>query len=391
MKFSLRAGSAPARVLSVLAAAVLSTIFCTHICSAERSGPDITAKGAIVISAETGDVLFAANADKKLPMASTTKIMTTILAIEHADLDASFTVDPDAVKTEGSSMGLKENDKVTLRDLCYGMMLPSGNDAANCTAVRIAGSVDGFVELMNAKASALGLRNTHFVTPSGLDDYTDEHYSTASDMAKLTRYAMKNKTFEKICSARSVKLCFGDPPYDRWLTNTNKLLKNCHGVIGVKTGFTDKAGRCLVSCCERNGSRLICVTLADRNDWRDHSVLYDSCFPKVAVCSLDSGRKDLAVSVVGSDRDTLGCSLPDVSVSLVKGSENKVRTVIKLPPFVYAPVRKGERLGSVEYWYNGEMIAQGDITAAGDVKRCSADSGEAFGEIRKILVRLFSR
>lgn len=389
MRLFLKVRSALKKTLPVLAAAVLSVPLCTpSVCAVEM--PEVSAKAAIVINAETGETLFGKNADVRLPMASTTKIMTTILAIEHADLDEQFTVDPDAVRTEGSSMGLRENDKVTLRALCYGMMLPSGNDAANCTAVRVAGSIGAFVELMNKKAKSLGLENTRFVTPSGLDDFTDEHYSTASDMAKLTRYAMNNETFAEICNARSVKLCFGDPPYDRWLTNTNKLLRTCHGVIGVKTGFTDKAGRCLVSCCERNGSKLICVTLNDRNDWQDHSMLYDKCFPMVSKQVLDAGRKSFDVSVVGSDVDTVKCTAPAVKVSLVKGSEKNVRTVVRLPAFVYSTVIKGQQLGTVEYWYNGELIAQSGIFARQNAEYKRTDRDGFLEIIKQKLVSLFA-
>ena len=379
------------RILSAItaAAAALCTIFCTDIPAAAEQMPDISAASAIVISADTGEVLFERSADKKLPMASTTKIMTTMLAIEHGQLDEQFTVNPQAVKTEGSSMGLRENDKVTLRALCYGMMLPSGNDAANCTAVRISGSIDGFVSLMNRRAKELGLENTHFVTPSGLDDYTDEHYAPAEEMAKLTRYAMRNKTFAEICGTKSIKLCFGDPPYGRWLSNTNRLLKNCHGVIGVKTGFTDKAGRCLVSCCERNGSRLICVTLNDKNDWQDHSALYDRCFSLVSEQELCAGGGRFELNVVGSDKQSVKCSSEPVKVTLLKGSAKRVTSVVKLPGFVYAPTESGTQVGTVEYWYGGEMIAQSPIVTLESAQYCEKQSSGLIGRIRSVLSGLF--
>ena len=352
--------------------------------------PEVTAKGAVVINADTGEVLFRKCADKRLPMASTTKIMTTILAIEHGRLDEQFTVDEQAVRTEGSSMGLCENDKVTLRALCYGMMLPSGNDAANCTAVRISGSIESFVGLMNQKAQQLGLSDTHFVTPSGLDDNTDEHYSTAQDMAKLTRYAMHNSTFREICSAKKVKLCFGDPPYERWLYNTNKLLSSCHGVIGVKTGFTDKAGRCLVSCCERNGARLICVTLGDRNDWQDHSMLYDHCFTFVSQQTLSAGNGRFELDVVGSDTDRIKCFAQPVKVCLLNGRAKDVKTVVHLPRFVYASVQKGDKVGDVEYWYNDTLIVRTDILAGGDAKYVKAECKGFLEDIKSKIVSLFS-
>lgn len=377
------------KAAAVLLAAIISTFYCT-VSAAATEMPEVTAKGAVVINADTGEVLFRKNADKRLPMASTTKIMTTILAIEHGRLDEQFTVDSQAVKTEGSSMGLCENDKVTVRALCYGMMLPSGNDAANCTAVRISGSIESFVGLMNQKAQQLGLSDTHFVTPSGLDDNTDEHYSTAQDMAMLTRYAMHNSTFREICSAKKVKLCFGDPPYERWLYNTNKLLSSCHGVIGVKTGFTDKAGRCLVSCCERNGARLICVTLGDRNDWRDHSMLYDHCFTFVSQQTLSAGNGRFELDVVGSDVDKIKCFAQPVKACLLNGRAKDVKTVVHLPRFVYASVQKGDKVGDVEYWYNDTLIARTDILAGGDAKYVKAECKGFLEDIKSKLVSLFS-
>lgn len=377
------------RVTAALCAAALCTFFCTANNASATEMPAVSAKAAIVINADTGEVLFRKNAQQRLPMASTTKIMTTILAIEHGRLDEQFTVDAQAVKTEGSSMGLTENDKVTLRALCYGMMLPSGNDAANCTAVRVAGSVEKFVELMNQKAEQIGLKDTHFVTPSGLDDNTDEHYSTASDMAMLTRYAMQNSTFREICGTKKVKLQYGDPPYDRWLTNTNKLLDICHGVIGVKTGFTDKAGRCLVSCCERNGAQLICVTLGDRDDWQDHSRLYDNCFAYVSRQTLTPETTRFELSVVGSDRDSIKCHAEPVKACLINGRAKDVTAVVRLPRFVYATVRRGDIVGCTEFWYNGEMIAKSGIYADMDAEYVKAECEGFLEGIKSKLVGLF--
>ena len=236
----------------------------------------VSAESCILMEAVTGEVLYEKAADQQRPMASTTKIMTTLLCLESGDLDTPFPVDNDAIHVEGSSMGLVDGDIVTKRALCYGMLLPSGNDAAGATAVKLAGSYAAFAEQMNRKAQELGMTQSHFVTPSGLHDA--EHYSTARDMALLTAAALQNETFREICGQASAKVCFGNPPYERWLTNSNKLLTMDETVIGVKTGFTDEAGRCLVSASVRNGITLICVTLNDRNDWQDHEVLYDYGF-----------------------------------------------------------------------------------------------------------------
>ena len=218
-------------------------------------------------------------------MASTTKIMTTLLTIESGNLDTEFMVDSQAIHVEGSSMGLQENDIVTKRALCYGMLLPSGNDAANASAVAVAGSIPAFAELMNRRAAEIGMTRTCFVTPSGLEG--TGHGASAADMALLTREALRNETFREICCQASARVKFGNPPYQRTLYNSNKLLRMYDGVIGVKTGFTDEAGRCLVSACERNGVTLICVTLNDRDDWNDHMHLYDYGFTQVSPVTLE--------------------------------------------------------------------------------------------------------
>ena len=183
--------------------------------------PEVSAKAAVVISADTGEEVYSLNSGEKLPMASTTKIMSALLCIESGDLYTPFTVDSDAIHVEGSSMGLQEGDTVTKYALCCGMLLPSGNDAANAAAVRISGSNEKFAGLMNSRAQEIGLSKTFFVTPSGLEG--DGHGSSAHDMAILASVALRNDTFREICSSESIKLEFGNPPYTRWLKNTNKL------------------------------------------------------------------------------------------------------------------------------------------------------------------------
>ena len=230
--------------------------------------PAVSAKACIVMEATTREVFFSQNADEHLPMASTTKIMTTLLCLESGDLDIPVprgTTTP--FRSRGSSMGLVKDDIVTKRAPCYGMLLPSGNDAAGATAVKLAGSLSAFADLMNERAAQLGMQNTHFVTPSGLHD--EQHYSTAYDMAIFNSDCPAEiPDFREICGQATAKVTFGNPPYGRWLKNSNKLLTQCEGVIGVKTGFTDEAGRCLVSACQRNDMTLICVTLNDPNDWQ---------------------------------------------------------------------------------------------------------------------------
>ncbi|HQD73306.1 MAG TPA: serine hydrolase, partial [Clostridiales bacterium] len=203
----------------------------------------ISAKAAVLMCADTGEVLFSLNKDLRLPMASTTKIMTALIALEDPSPMREIKVTKEMVAVEGTSMGLLPDDTISLYTLAAGMLLESGNDAANVTAYAIAGGLNEFAKLMNKKAKELGLKNTNFVTPSGLD--ADKHYSTAYDLALLGAAAIKNPLFKEICSQKSMKVEFGNPPYPRWLYNHNRLLSSYEGTIGIKTGYTKKSGRCL--------------------------------------------------------------------------------------------------------------------------------------------------
>lgn len=320
--------------------------------------PSVSAKAAIVYCMENNTVLYSKNADTRLPMASTTKIMSAIIALESGNLDDEFTVDSDAIKVEGSSMGLLDGDTVTKRKLCYGMLLPSGNDAANATAVAVSGSTERFVKQMNDKASELGMSSTHFVTPSGLDDYTDEHYSTAYDMALLTAYALKNPDFVEICSTASITLDLGKDR-DVWLSNSNRLLTALDNCIGVKTGFTDKAGRCLVSAVRYNGITLICVTLNASDDWNDHIRLYTACFKQVKSQSLDGVT--VRAPLVGSTENIVLLQSEPVSVVLLTTDTDSITKKIYVPRFIYAPVDSSKPLGRVLYYLGDKLIASSDL------------------------------
>ena len=258
------------RVLCCAAAALwLCAFFPCRVSAVETS-----AASAILVDADSGRVLYEHNADRKMLIASTTKIMTALTALEHGCLSDTVTVSREAACTEGSAMYLKEGETLTLETLLYGLLLCSGNDAAVAIAQHIGGSVRGFAALMNEKAQALGMENTSFANPNGLDD--EHHYSTARDMAKLAAAAVENETLLRIASTRTVTIG------GRTMHNHNKLLSYMDGCIGLKTGYTKAAGRTLVSCAERNGQRLIAVTLQDGNDWADHQALYEygfSAFP----------------------------------------------------------------------------------------------------------------
>lgn len=234
------------------------------------------AKAAALIDVESGRILYSNHGDEPMLIASLTKIMTAIVAIEYGDLSSKVTVGRNAFAKEGSSLFLKQGEQMTLENMLYGLMLRSGNDAATAIAEHVGGSEAGFVMLMNAKAEELGLTHTHFENPHGLD--AKEHYSTANDLAVLTAYAMHNPVFKEIVKTQ-VKTA--DNPNDKWdykWLNKNKMLRLYEGADGVKTGYTKKALRCLVSSATRNGQQLVAVTLNDGNDWNDHASLLNFGF-----------------------------------------------------------------------------------------------------------------
>ncbi len=353
------------KITLLIIIAVALSVFTPKISADAAEKPDISASGAVLISADTGEIIYSVNCDEKLPMASTTKIMTTLLCLESGNLYEEFTVDSEAIKVEGSSMGLKEGDIVTKYALCCGMLLPSGNDAANAAAVKVAGSIEAFVGMMNDRACDLGLSRTYFATPSGLDG--EGHGSSAYDMAMLAREALKNETFREICSSESIKLSFGNPPYDRWLSNTNKLLTMCDGVYGVKTGFTDEAGRCLVSACERDGKELICVTLNDKNDWNDHISMYEYGFGVTENHELDIPEQ-FELDLVGAEEESVFVSAHNepVTVTVSEYDAEDFSFEILSSPFIYAPVKSGEQLAELRILYEGREVTRIPLAADSD-------------------------
>ncbi len=323
-----------------------------------------SAKGAVLLNGDTGEILWEQNSEKRLPMASTTKIMTGLLLCENGGLEKEITVSDEMVRVEGTSMGLLAGDRVTLHDLLYGLMLSSGNDAANVIAYTLGGSVNGFVKLMNQKAEELGLKNTHFDTPSGLDG--DTHYTSAYDLASLARYALNNEDFAKAVSSKSAVLNYGNPPYRRTLTNHNKMLKIFDGAIGVKTGFTKKSGRCLVSAAKRDGEYVIAVTLSDPNDWKDHTAMLEYGFDKIKLTEVSPDIKQYSLPVIGSDTQSIDIKLEPQVFSTSKSEE--ITCQVKLPSFVYAPLASDEKIGSVSYKSGDEIIKEVPILAGTDIE-----------------------
>lgn len=323
----------------------------------KASAVGTSAKAAVLINGDTGEIIYSHNPDKRLPMASTTKIMTALLLCENGELSREITVTPEMLRVEGSSMGLLGGDKVTLHDLLYGMMLASGNDAANVTAYILGGTVDGFVKMMNDKAAELGLKNTHFDTPSGLDG--ESHYTTAYDLSLLARYALQNEDFSKAAASKSATLCYGNPPYKRTLTNHNRLLKTFSGAVGVKTGFTKKSGRCLVTAAKRDGKFVIAVTLNDPNDWQDHTALLQYGLNQVKLTEIKPERQSVSIPVIGGTQQSITISIPSATFSSLENEQ--ITSQINLPEFVYAPVSKGEKIGSVVYSKGDTVVKQTEL------------------------------
>ena len=354
------------------AALGLSLCLVGALCPVARAaGPEVSAQSAVVLTADTGTVLFEKDGRIPRPVASTTKIMTALLALEAAQERGDPLVDitQEMVAVEGSSMGLQAGDSISLTGLAAGMLLASGNDAANAAALYLEGSLESFAARMNQRAAALGMEDTHFVTPSGLDGEDVQglgHLSTAYDMALLARVALEDQTFRQLCSSPSLAVEFAEPVKRVTYTNHNKLLTQYQGCVGVKTGFTKEAGRCLVSAAERDGALLIAVTLNAPNDWQDHTALLDYGFSQVEPYQLAGGDVRLTVPVVGSPVEVVslrGSNGGEVTLLLGQGAQ--VERVVHAPKFLYAPVEAGEQVGEICWYLEGQLLGSAPLTAAG--------------------------
>lgn len=354
------------------AALGLSLCLVGALCPVARAaGPEVSAQSAVVLTADTGTVLFEKDGHTPRPVASTTKIMTALLALEAAQERGDPLVDitQEMVAVEGSSMGLQAGDSISLTGLAAGMLLASGNDAANAAALYLDASLESFAARMNQRAAVLGMEDTHFVTPSGLDGEDAQglgHLSTAYDMALLARAALEDQAFRQLCSSPSLAVEFAEPVKRVTYTNHNKLLTQYQGCVGVKTGFTKEAGRCLVSAAERDGALLIAVTLNAPNDWQDHTALLDYGFSQVEPYQLAGGDVRLTVPVVGSPVEVVslrGSNGGEVTLPLGQGAQ--VERVVHAPKFLYAPVESGEQVGEICWYLEGQLLGSAPLTAAG--------------------------
>ena len=314
-----------------------------------------SAAAAILVDADSGRVLYEQNADARMRIASTTKILTALVAVQDGDLRELVTVGPAAAGTEGSSMYLKTGERLRLETLLYGLLLSSGNDAAVAIAEHVSGSVPAFVDRMNETARRLGMTHSSFANPNGLDH--ENHYSTARDMALLARAAVRNETLLRIASTKTVTVG------GRTMTNHNKLLSRVEGCIGLKTGYTRAAGRTLVSCAERNGRRLIAVTLQDGNDWLDHQALYAYGFSEWPLQSgVAAGEPVGTVPIAGGSRREAKL-LAGASFSWPLRTGESLERSLVLPTPLRAPLKAGTAVGEVVFTLSGAEVGRVPLLA----------------------------
>lgn len=340
---------------------------------------EIESKIALIYDRASGNILYEKNGNKQTPMASTTKIMTAIVVLENANLTDVVTIDSKAAGTGGSRLGLKKNDKITVNDLLYGLMLRSGNDAAVALANYVGGSIDGFADMMNNKARELGLVNSHFIVPHGLDN--DGHYTTAYELAKMADYALKIDKFKEIVSTKSTTISING--YPKAINNTNQLLGSIEGVYGVKTGFTNGAGRCLVSACKRNDLDIITVIIgADTTNQRtaDTIKLINYTYNNFEIVNI---KEIIENEFCKWQRINQG------RIFVNKGIENNVELLLEELPYekmavekeenveievdslfyLEAPVETNQIIGNVEVKRAGEVIEILDITAQKEIRK----------------------
>ena len=326
------------------------------------SQEESSAKAACILEMETGRVLFEENMHKRLPMASTTKVMTALLAIENGELSDRVTCSGNAFGVSGTSIYLAQGETLTLNEMLLGLMLSSGNDAAVAIAEHIGGSVEGFAQMMNARAKEIGAVNTNFVNPHGLPD--ERHYTTAYDLALIAREAMENETFRRIVSTRQASIPWEGRTYNRVLKNKNALLTSYEGATGVKTGFTSKAGRCLVFGAQREGMEIIGVVLSC-SDWFDEAArLMDASFDAYDMTHMLGPLESAGeIPVNGGRSKSVGmCLMKELSVPLAQ--EESAQVVLEVPYSVDAPVYPGMHLGTARLVLDGQVLGESEIIAS---------------------------
>lgn len=324
----------------------------------------MSAKGAALYCPQTGTFLFEKNGDTRYPMASTTKIMTALIVAEQGRLQETVRIPKEATGIEGSSLYLREGERLTVEDLLYGLMLRSANDAATALAIAVGGSVSSFTEKMNARAAELGLTDTHFENPHGLDGAT--HYTTAKNLAILGAKAIQNETVRTVSS--TYKKIIGEGESARLVVNHNKLLRSYEGAIGLKTGFTKKCGRCLVGAAERDGVSLVSTTLSAPDDWADHTRMLDYGFNSLkAYISLKAGEYCERIPVLNGKEDFVTVKNQEGFSLIERHGLSEVTARICINPYAIAPIKEGDILGKILFLRDGTQIGSLPLVATNSV------------------------
>ncbi len=365
--------------LLIIAVAVLSTVL-VCFCHSGYTAYAYTEKGMAVIDRDSGRVLYSYNENARLPMASTTKIATCITVIENCDnLDEEITIPDVAIGVEGSSIYLKKGEKLTVRELLYGLMLRSGNDCAVALAVKVGGSVENFADMMNKTAKKAGAENTNFTNPHGLHD--DNHYTTALDLAKISAYAMKNADFYEIVSTKQKRIPYGEEEYDRVLLNKNKILSLVKGADGIKTGYTKKAGRCLVSSATREGMNVICVVLNCPDMFARSESLLNLAFDEYSLEEVVGNYSVTEAYVKNGKTDRVELALTKNFVyPLKKGEKERLEIRISEVENLIAPVKKATKNGKIEVFLDKQLIFSDNLFTIYNV-----DSKSLWDKLKDIL------
>lgn len=361
---------------------LITFIICFSIIQTPCHAFFVSAESSIVLCADTNQVLYGENQHKKMGMASTTKIMTAIIALENGNTTDMITVSRNASIQEGSSVYLKPNDRVSLSDLLYALMLNSGNDAAMAIAEHIAKTPEAFAVLMNEKATELGCRNTHFNNPSGLPD--SEHYSTAYDMAIIMSYAIKNDEFARIVSTKEHSIQTADSV--TYLKNHNKLLWQYPDCTGGKTGFTKLSGRCFVSCATKDGATLVCVTLDAPDDWNDHKNLLDFGFDKLEMTPILSRNEIICTRRIRGTRLNILAG-NDLSLPLKSGRKRNITLKVNLDETINGEINYGTRLGTGDIYVGKFHAATVDLISGQNIQSARENMfSDTFGSVLRSML-----
>ena len=337
----------------------------------------VSAQSAILCTGD-GTVLFEKQSEVPLPMASITKVMTAVVAIEkNGDLARTFSVPPEAVGVEGSSVYLQAGEQVSIEMLLYSVMLESANDAATALAIATSGSEEEFVREMNSTAKRISMNSTHFCNPHGLSE--NEHFTTAKDYARLMAYAIKNEVFCKVISTKKAVYKKNDGTLTRVLSNHNRLLNTMPEMIGGKTGYTKASGRTLVTAAEKDGAVLICVTLNAPDDWNDHTSLYRAGFETVKTATFGEEALTCEVPVALGDSTSLSL-IPEEAVTFTLSENDAIEFKITVPHVVYAPVSEGTPIGKAEFFCNGIKIGETELIASATAEKFKEKEEKGFFE-----------